>query len=164
MTPPLHRDGPSHTETQIWRNLEKDPATLTAHRITGQILRLIITVVNSLPLLFITVLANLDALTRRWPRLQTLRDSSKFWEAVFTAAAGILPAGLAALFVLALPHLMRLLSHWQGALSRGQMDQDVIKQMFVFMLVSTIYGLLGSWLGLRRCRLIVQSLRCTKMT
>jgi hypothetical protein len=122
---------------QIWRNLEKDPATLFTHRITGRILRIIITVVNSLPLLFITVLANLDALTRRWPRLAALRQSSTFWEAVFTAAAGILPAGLAALFVLALPHLMRFLSHWQGALSRGQMDQDVVKQMFLFMLVST---------------------------
>lgn len=77
---------------------------------------------------------------------------------MFTAAAGILPAGLAALFVLALPHLMRFLSHWQGALSRGQMDQDVIKQMFLFMLVRILdtaplpYGTLsvrkltGSWI------------------
>jgi hypothetical protein len=66
-----------------------------------------------------------------------MRETSSFWNAVFTAAAGVIPASLAALFIMALPIILRALSRFQGALSRGQLDKDVIRQMFVFLLVSS---------------------------
>lgn len=65
-----------------------------------------------------------------------MRENSTFWNAVFTAAAGVIPASVAAVFIMALPYVMRFLSQWQGALSRGQLDKDVIRQMFIFLLVS----------------------------
>lgn len=66
-----------------------------------------------------------------------MRETSIFWNAVFTAAAGVIPASLAAIFIMALPYIMRALSRFQGALSIGQIDKDVIRQMFIFLLVST---------------------------
>lgn len=82
-----------------------------------------------------------------------MRETSSFWNAVFTAAAGVIPASLAALFIMALPIILRALSRFQGALSRGQLDKDVIRQMFVFLLVSTGFSMLfRGRVGRRRAR------------
>lgn len=86
--------------------------------------------------MFITILTNLDGYINGNPTLKTMRETSTFWNTIFTAAAGILPASLAAIFIMALPYIMRALSRFQGALSTGQLDKDVIRQMFIFLLVS----------------------------
>ena len=55
---------------------------------------------------------------------------------MFTVIAGIAPATIAALFGYVLPYIMRFLSHWSGAMSKGHLDKDVVRQLFFFLVVS----------------------------
>lgn len=49
------------------------------------------------------------------------------------------------MFSYVLPYIMRRLSRWSGALTRGQLDKAVIRQLFIFQLVSNfiVFSLLG---------------------
>lgn len=49
------------------------------------------------------------------------------------------------MFSYILPYIMRRLSRWSGALTRGQLDKAVIRQLFIFQLVSNfvVFSLLG---------------------
>nr|ODN83851.1 hypothetical protein L203_05251 [Cryptococcus depauperatus CBS 7841] len=129
----------------LWRNLEKDAKSRHSHAIIGKVALVIICFINTIPLIFITVLANMGTTINRWPALAKLAESSLFWKAVFTVLAGVLPATISAMFSYLLPYIMRRLSRWSGALTRGQLDKTVIRQLFVFLLVSNfiVFSLLG---------------------
>lgn len=49
------------------------------------------------------------------------------------------------MFSYVLSYIMRRLSRWSGALTRGQLDKAVIRQLFIFQLVSNfiVFSLLG---------------------
>lgn len=68
--------------------------------------------------------------------LRDFRDSSSIWKGLFAVIGGILPPAVAALCGYLLPYAVRWLDRWSGALTRGQLDKSVIRQMFVFLLVS----------------------------
>lgn len=70
------------------------------------------------------------------PAFRSLAESSDFWKGVFTIGAGLAPATVAAIFSYFLPYIMRFLSQWSGALTKGQLDRDVISQLFFFLVVS----------------------------
>ncbi|WVQ78130.1 hypothetical protein IAT38_000211 [Cryptococcus sp. DSM 104549] len=129
----------------LWRNLEQDAKSRHTHAVIGKVALVIICFVNTLPLMIITVLANLSTTVDRWPALAKLEESSDIWKALFTVLAGVLPATIAAMFSYVLPYIMRALSRWSGALTRGQLDKAVIRQLFIFLLVSNfiVFSLLG---------------------
>lgn len=129
----------------LWKNLEKDVKSRHSHAIIGKFALVIICFVNTIPLMIVTVLANLGTAIDRWPTLAKLEDSSEIWKAIFTVLAGVLPATISAMFSYILPYIMRRLSRWSGALTRGQLDKAVIRQLFIFQLVSNfiVFSLLG---------------------
>ncbi|KIR76877.1 hypothetical protein I305_06186 [Cryptococcus gattii E566] len=120
---------------RLWKNLEKDVKSRHSHAIIGKFALVVICFVNTIPLMIVTVLANLG----------TLEESSEIWKAIFTVLAGVLPATISAMFSYVLPYIMRRLSRWSGALTRGQLDKAVIRQLFIFQLVSNfvVFSLLG---------------------
>lgn len=69
------------------------------------------------------------------PAFKNLAESSDIWKGVFTVSAGIAPATIAAIFGYVLPFIMRFLSHWSGAMTKGHLDKDVIRQLFFFLVV-----------------------------
>jgi hypothetical protein len=72
------------------------------------------------------------------PIFKHLAESSDIWKGVFTVSAGIAPATIAAIFGYVLPLIMRFLSQWSGALSKGHLDKDVVRQLFFFLVVSLL--------------------------
>ncbi|WVQ71426.1 hypothetical protein IAR50_000963 [Cryptococcus sp. DSM 104548] len=133
------------SQNVLWQNLERDGKSRNSHAIIGKVILVIICFVNTIPVMIVTVLANLSTAIDNWPTLAKLADSSDVWNAIFTVIAGILPATIAALFSYILPYIMRRLSRWSGALTRGQLDKAVIRQLFIFLLVSNfiVFSLLG---------------------
>ncbi|OWZ59423.1 hypothetical protein C356_00994 [Cryptococcus neoformans c45] len=129
----------------LWKNLEKDVKSRHSHAIIGKFALVVICFVNTIPLMIVTVLANLDTAIDHWPTLAKLEESSEIWKAIFTVLAGVLPATISAMFSYVLPYIMRRLSRWSGALTRGQLDKAVIRQLFIFQLVSNfiVFSLLG---------------------
>jgi hypothetical protein len=72
------------------------------------------------------------------PIFKHLAETSDIWKGVFTVSAGIAPATIAAIFGYVLPFIMRFLSHWSGAMSKGDLDKDVVRQLFFFLVVSPL--------------------------
>ncbi|KAK4685272.1 calcium permeable stress-gated cation channel, partial [Tremellales sp. Uapishka_1] len=130
---------------QLWENLEMDAKARRTKRTIGRIVLYVICFVNTLPVMAITVLANINSAVEAVPWLNNLSKSSIFWKYTFEAIAGILPASISAAFSYFLPILMRYLGKKSGAFTRGQLDKDVIKQLFFFLLVSNfvVFSLLG---------------------
>ncbi|ODN73492.1 hypothetical protein L202_07997 [Cryptococcus amylolentus CBS 6039] len=133
------------SQNVLWQNLERDGKSRHSHAVLGKVILVIICFINTIPVMIVTVLANLNTAINRWPTLAKLAESSDIWNAIFTVIAGILPATIAALFSYILPYIMRRLSRWSGALTRGQLDKAVIRQLFIFLLVSNfiVFSLLG---------------------
>ena len=73
------------------------------------------------------------------PIFKHLAETSDIWKGVFTVIAGIAPATIAAIFGYMLPFIMRFLSHWSGAMSKGHLDKDVVRQLFFFLVVSLLW-------------------------
>ena len=74
-----------------------------------------------------------------WHNAGTLGE----WSFKFVSAA--LPSSVSALFSYFLPILMRRLSKFSGAASRGELDKDVITQYFAFQMFSQffVFSILG---------------------
>jgi hypothetical protein len=74
-----------------------------------------------------------------WHNAGTLGE----WSIKFVSAA--LPSSVSALFSYFLPILMRRLSKFSGAASRGELDKDVITQYFAFQMFSQffVFSILG---------------------
>jgi hypothetical protein len=72
------------------------------------------------------------------PIFKHLAETSDIWKGVFTVSAGIAPATIAAIFGYVLPFIMRYLSRWSGAMSKGDLDKDVVRQLFFFLVVSLL--------------------------
>lgn len=128
-----------------------DRAEQSTKALTAKLALIFVCFLNTIPLLIITFLTNLDSVgtseqratgrltlqaIEKVPTFRRLAESSDFWKGVFTIGAGLAPATVAAIFSYFLPFIMRFLSQWSGALTRGQLDKDVISQLFFFLVVS----------------------------
>ncbi|KAK8869973.1 hypothetical protein IAR55_000543 [Kwoniella newhampshirensis] len=129
----------------LWKNLEMDAKSRASHAAIGKAVLVVICFINTIPLMIVTFLANLNTAISLWSPLANLEPSSDAGKAIFTVAAGILPASISALFSYLLPYIMRRLARWSGALTRGQLDRSVIRQLFAFLLFSNfiVFSLLG---------------------
>jgi len=97
---------------------------------------------NTIPLLIISLLANLSSVATYVPFLQEWQKSSE-WS--FALVNGILPPTVSAIFSWVLPKIMRWLSEYQGAITQTRLDRAVVQRYFAFLVISQllIFWLLG---------------------
>lgn len=97
---------------------------------------------NTLPLLLISLVANLGHVaTYIKPLARWQKDSE--WS--FALVNGILPPTISAIFGFFLPKIMRWLSRYQGAITNSRLDRAVVARYFAFLVISqlVIFSLLG---------------------
>lgn len=97
---------------------------------------------NTIPLLVISVLANLSHIAQYVPFLQQWQDNSQW---TFALVNGILPPTVSASFGYFLPKIMRWLSRYQGAITHSRLDRAVVARYFAFLIISQlfVFSLLG---------------------
>ena len=102
---------------------------------------------NTVPLLIISLLANLASVAQYVPFLQQWQQSSE-WS--FALVNGILPPTVSSIFSWILPKIMRWLSEYQGAITQTRLDRAVVQRYFAFLIISQllIFSLLGVLLRL----------------
>ncbi|KAG8907252.1 hypothetical protein FRB99_004946 [Tulasnella sp. 403] len=120
----------------IWSNLTKGEVVLAKNRLVGWFWLAAICFFNTIPLLVISLLANLTALTQFVPFLENWLTNSRF---TFSLASGILPPAVSSIFGYVLPVLMRKLSKYQGALTRTRLDRAVVARYFAFLIISQLF-------------------------
>ncbi|KAG8852941.1 hypothetical protein FRB96_008460 [Tulasnella sp. 330] len=126
----------------IWSNLTKGDAVRAKNRTLGWLFLALVCFFNTLPLLVISLLANLTAVSQYVPFLASWISASPF---SFSLASGILPPAVSAIFGYALPIIMRKLSRYQGAITRSSLDRAVVARYFAFLIISQlfIFSLIG---------------------
>lgn len=97
---------------------------------------------NTVPLLIVSLLANLSSVAQYVPFLQQWQDTSD-WS--FALVNGILPPTVSSFFGWVLPKIMRWLSEYQGAITQTRLDRAVVQRYFAFLVISQllIFSLLG---------------------
>ena len=97
---------------------------------------------NTIPLLIISLLANLSSVAQYVPFLEDWQKTSE-WS--FALVNGILPPTISAIFGWILPKIMRWLSEYQGAITQTRLDRAVVQRYFAFLIISQllIFSLLG---------------------
>ncbi|KAJ7188676.1 hypothetical protein C8R46DRAFT_27864 [Mycena filopes] len=133
-----------HPKDIIWENMNKSDGELARKRMMGFIWLAVVCFFNTVPLLIISVLANLASLTVYVPFLQTWADHQK---ATFDIVSGILPPAVSGIFGFFLPIIMRRLSQYMGALTTSKLDRAVVARYFAFMIISqlvvfTLFGVI----------------------
>nr|XP_019048152.1 hypothetical protein I302_01917 [Kwoniella bestiolae CBS 10118]OCF27082.1 hypothetical protein I302_01917 [Kwoniella bestiolae CBS 10118] len=133
------------THNVLWKNLEKDAKAKHSSAVFGKLALLFVCFLNTFPVMGIVFLTNIGIAIDRYPKLAQMQEESQFWKIVFMILEGVLPATVAAIFAYFLPYIMRELNRWSGSITRGQLDKDQIRQVFIFLLVSNfvVFGLIG---------------------
>lgn len=157
----------------VWQNLSKSRAELARNKTFGWLMLVAVCFFNTVPLLIISILANLASVRvfffflLRFPsfcfRLSafkplTVRSLSQLttyvpflqsWSqsspGTFTFISGVLPPAVSALFGFVLPIIMRRLIRYQGAFTHSRLDRAVIARYFAFLVISQliIFTLIG---------------------
>jgi hypothetical protein len=126
----------------VWENLNKSDGELARKKMVGIWWLVLVCFVNTVPLLIISALANLDSLRAYIPFLQTWFDANHL---SFAFVSGVLPPAVSGIFGFLLPILMRYLTRYMGALTHSKLDRAVIARYFAFLVVSqlVIFTLIG---------------------
>ncbi|KAI0645179.1 DUF221-domain-containing protein [Trametes meyenii] len=126
----------------VWSNLAKSPAEIRRKQIIGWVWLVAVCFFNTVPLLIISLLANLASLTAFVPFLDSWSQNSP---GSFTFISGVLPPAVSALFGWALPIIMRKLTKFMGAHTHSRMDRAVVARYFAFLIISQliIFTLIG---------------------
>ncbi|KAH9855932.1 DUF221-domain-containing protein [Lenzites betulinus] len=126
----------------VWKNLGSTPAEIRRKQILGWVWLVAVCFFNTVPLLIISLLANLASLTAYVPFLQSWSDASP---GSFTFVSGVLPPAVSSLFGWALPIVMRKLTKFMGAYTHSRMDRAVVARYYAFLVISQliIFTLIG---------------------
>ncbi|WVQ95300.1 hypothetical protein IAU59_002395 [Kwoniella sp. CBS 9459] len=129
----------------VWENISKDSAEVGSRRTFGFVLIGLVCFVYTVPLLVVSLLANLSALTVYVGFLRTWKDAGNWGNWTFSLVSGILPSVISAGFGYFLPFIMRRISKYQGAPTRSRLDRAVTARYFFFMIICNlvIYSLLS---------------------
>ncbi|KIR52730.1 hypothetical protein I315_04593 [Cryptococcus gattii Ru294] len=129
----------------VWENISKEPAELGSKNTFGFVIIGIVCFFNTLPLLVVSLLANLSSLTVYVTFLADWKDAGSWGKWTFSMVSGILPSVVSALFGFLLPIIIRKISKYQGAPTRSRLDRAVTARYFFFMIISNlvIFSLLG---------------------
>ena len=117
----------------IWENLTHPPSLLT--KLWGWIILAFVCFLNTIPLIFISFLANISATAVYFKGLRDWSDKSPW---TFSIMAGILPPLVSGLFAYFLPIIMRSLSKYKGAETQSRLDRAVIARFFAFLVISQL--------------------------
>ncbi|KAG9312116.1 hypothetical protein JVU11DRAFT_7403 [Chiua virens] len=126
----------------IWNNVNKSTAEIVRNRSIGFLLLVLVCFFNTIPLFFISILANLTTLTAFVP---FLAQWSKTSSGSFAFISGVLPPAISALFGFFLPIIMRWITRLQGAQTNSRLDRAVVARYFAFLVISqlVIFTLFG---------------------
>ncbi len=129
----------------LWQNVTLDPGTKGWNTFVGFVIIGIVCFLNTLPLIAVSALANLSALTVYVPFLNSWKNSGKFGNWTFSLVSGVLPSAISAIFGYFLPMIMRRVSKKQGAITRSRLDRAVVARYFAFLVISNflIFSLIG---------------------
>ncbi|WVQ86148.1 hypothetical protein IAT38_008316 [Cryptococcus sp. DSM 104549] len=129
----------------VWENISKEPAELGSRRTFGFVIIGIVCFFNTVPLLLVSLLANLSSLTVYVAFLESWKDAGEWGNWTFSVVSGVLPSVVSAIFGYLLPLIMRRISKYQGAPTRSRLDRAVTARYFFFMIISNliIFSLLG---------------------
>ncbi|KAH8828425.1 DUF221-domain-containing protein [Flagelloscypha sp. PMI_526] len=131
----------------IWGNMDMTDLERTRKRLWGFIWLLVVCFLNTVPLLIISFLANLNNLADAVTFLGDWKASSK---TTFNVVSGILPPAVSAAFGYFLPIIIRWLSQYMGDLTHSKLDRSVLSHYFAFLVASQliIFTLVGVFLNL----------------
>jgi hypothetical protein len=126
----------------IWSNMNCSDAELARKRTLGFVWLFAVCFFNTVPLLIISVLANLDSLRTYVPFLQSWFEESQY---SFEFISGVLPPAISGFFGFFLPIIMRWLTKYMGGLTHSKLDRSVVARYFTFLIISqlVIFTLLG---------------------
>ncbi|WWC98281.1 hypothetical protein V866_005172 [Kwoniella sp. B9012] len=129
----------------VWENISKDSAEVGSRRTFGFIFIGIICFFYTVPLLVVSLLANLSALTLYVGFLDTWKSAGQWGNWTFSLVSGILPSIISSGFGYFLPFIMRRISKYQGAPTRSRLDRAVTARYFFFVIICNvvIYSLLS---------------------
>lgn len=129
----------------VWKNANITPAARRNTKFTGMVILVIVMFLNTVPLLIVAALANLAVLTNYVKFLRSWQEAGEFGNWTFSLVAGVLPPMVSAIFGILLPIVIRRLTKYQGAISKGQVDRTVLTRLFAFLVISQffVFSLLG---------------------
>jgi calcium permeable stress-gated cation channel len=115
----------------IWKNLNIPKSRRLTNRIIGNLIFVLLslawTIPNALIATFVTNLWNLGVF---WPAFgDELQRNEKFWATL----QGFLGPIILAVFFLLLPTVMRRLTAWSGALTKGARERSVTHKLYFFL-------------------------------
>lgn len=118
----------------IWNNLTNPPSVLT--KIWGWVFLAFVCFLNTIPLVFISFLANISATAVYFEGLRDWQSKSPW---TFAIMAGILPPLVSGLFAYYLPIIIRKLTEYKGAETESRLDRAVIARLFAFLIISQLF-------------------------
>lgn len=126
----------------IWENLSATTSTIARKKTLGWILLIVFCAFNTVPLLVISLLANLSSLTTYVKPLATWASASPN---SFSLVSGVLPPSVMAIFAVIFPVVLRKLSKYLGATTRSELDKAVTARYYAFLIISQliIFTLIG---------------------
>lgn len=126
----------------VWKNIGRSQGEIRRKQTVGWLWLIAVCAFNTVPLLIISILANLSSLTTFVPFLESWSETSPD---SFTFISGVLPPAVSALFGWALPIIMRKLTKYMGAYTHSRMDRAVVARYFAFLVISQliIFTLIG---------------------
>lgn len=127
---------------QVWKNLGCSKSEIRSKQTIGWLWLIAVCAFNTVPLLIISILANLSSLTAFVPFLESWSEASP---GSFTFLSGVLPPAVSSLFGWALPIIMRKLTKYMGAYTHSRMDRAVVARYYAFLIISQliIFTLIG---------------------
>ncbi|EJT96751.1 DUF221-domain-containing protein [Dacryopinax primogenitus] len=128
----------------IWKNLKLDRGTRARLRVWGFMILAVVCFFNTIPLLAISALANLAALTQI-PGLEFLDKWQSASNITFSIVSGVLPPAVSGIFSYFLPIIMRRLAKYSGTITRSSTDAQVVARYYAFLVISQflIFSLIG---------------------
>lgn len=126
----------------IWSNLTLSSGEVRRKKISGFFWLSLVAALNTVPLAFVSFLANISSLANS---IDFLADAQSQHQTLFQIVSGILPPAVSALFGWLLPRIMRGLSKYQGAQTHSRLDRAVLARYFAFLVISQliIFTLIG---------------------
>jgi hypothetical protein len=129
----------------IWQNVTMDPSKRSWNVFVGFLIIGVVCFFNTVPLVAVSALANLAALTMYVPFLNSWKNAGSFGNWTFSLVSGVLPSAISAIFGYVLPIIMRRVSKKQGAMTRSRLDRAVTARYYAFLVISSflIFSLIG---------------------
>lgn len=129
----------------VWQNISREPGEIASRTTFGFVLIGLVCFFNTIPLLVVSLLANLSSLTLYVDFLGKWKDAGSVGNWTFSVVSGVLPSVVSAAFGYFLPYIIRRISKYQGAPTRTRLDRAVTARYFFFIIISNlfVFSLLG---------------------